>query len=61
MLCRTWRYGKIKRYFTKIMSLPLNQVGEEEGNFTCDINNYKGVNKCDELLEEEILRCSKVS
>ena len=28
---------KSKRCFTKIMSLPLNQEGEEEGNFTSEI------------------------
>ena len=29
---------KSKRCFTKIMSMPLNQESEEEGNFTSEIN-----------------------
>ena len=37
---------KSKRCFTKIMSLPLNQVGEEEGSFTSERNNYKGGERC---------------
>ena len=42
--------------FTKIMSLTLNKVGEEEGNFTSEINNCKGDEICGDLLEEELLR-----
>ena len=34
---------KIKQCFIKIMSLPSNQVGKEEGNFTSERNNFKGV------------------
>ena len=41
------------------MSLPLNKVGEEEGNFTSEINNCKGDEICGDLLEEELLRRSK--
>ena len=48
-----------KRYFTKIMSLPLNQLGEEEGNFTSERNNWKGGERCGELLTEKLLRLSK--
>ena len=38
------------------MSLPLNQVGEEEGNFDSERNNFKGGDKCIEFLEEGVLR-----
>ena len=53
--------GEGKRCFTKIMSLPLNQVGEEEGDFTSDINHCKGGERCDDLLEEGILLQNKAS
>ena len=43
---------KSKRCFTKMMSLPLNKVGEEEGNFTSDRNNWKGGERCGALIEE---------
>ena len=43
------------------MSLLLNKVGEEEGNFTSEVNNYKGGEICGDLLEEEILCCIKAS
>ena len=43
------------------MSLPLNQVGEEEGKFASEINNYKGFQRCGDLLEYNILRCSKAA
>ena len=29
---------QIKRCFIKMMSLPLNKTGKEEGNFTSEIN-----------------------
>ena len=38
------------------MPLTSNRVGEEEGNFTSERNNFKGCERCDELLEEELLR-----
>ena len=41
------------------MSLPLNQVGKEEGNFTSEINNFKGGERCGDLLEEGLLSFSK--
>ena len=47
---------KSKRCFTKRMSLPLNEVGEEEGNFTSEINNCKGGERCGDILEGELLR-----
>ena len=50
---------KIKQCFIKIMSLPSNQVGKEEGNFTSERNNFKGGGRCCELLEDDILRRSK--
>ena len=50
---------KIKRCFTKIISLPLNQLGKEEGNFTSERNNFKGGGICVDLLGDEILRISK--
>ena len=37
------------------MSLPLNEVGEEEGKFTSERNNCKGGENCGYLLEYEIL------
>ena len=43
------------------MSLPLNQVGKEEVNFTSERNNCKGGSRCGELLEEELFCCSKSS
>ena len=52
---------KNKRYFSKIMSLPLNQVDEVERNFNSDRNNYKGVERCGDLLGEEILSLSKAA
>ena len=50
----------MKRCFTKIMSLPLNQLGEEELNVTSERNNCKGFDRCGDLLEENLLRNSKV-
>ena len=41
------------------MSLPLDKVGEEEGNLASDRNNFKGGERCGDVLGEEILRCSK--
>ena len=41
------------------MSLPLNQEGKKEGNFTSEINNFKGGERCVDLLEEEIIHRSK--
>ena len=46
---------KCKQCFTKIMSLPLNQVGEEEVKFTSERNNCKGGERCGDLLEEVLL------
>ena len=43
------------------MSLPLNQVGEEEGNFFSDVNNCKVSDICGNIFEEDILRCSKAA
>ena len=43
------------------MSLPLNKVGKEEGNFTSERNNCKGGERCGGLLEEELLSISKDS
>ena len=43
--------GEGKRCFTKIMSLPLNQVGEAEINFISERNNFKGGEICGDLLE----------
>ena len=40
------------------MSLPMNQVGEEKGNFTSERNNCKGGERFGEILEKEILHCS---
>ena len=40
-----------QRCFTKIMSLPLNQVGEEEGNFFSDVNNCKVSDICGTSLK----------
>ena len=45
---------KSKRCFIKLMSLPLNNPGKEEGNFTSEINIYKGGGRCGDILEEEI-------
>ena len=53
--------GESKRGFTKIMFLPLNQVGEEEGNFTSEINNFKGGEICFDLLKDELLRRNKAN
>ena len=53
--------GKSKRCFTKIMSLTLNKVGEKEGNFTPERNNFRGGERCCDLYEEELSRCSKAS
>ena len=50
---------KSKRSFTKIISLPLNKLGEEEVNFTSERNICKGGDKYDDLLEQELLRRSK--
>ena len=41
------------------MSLPLNQVGEEKGNFTSERNNCKVGGICVNLLEDDILGHSK--
>ena len=43
------------------MSLPLNQLGKEELNFTSERNTFKVGTRCGDLLEEELLRCSKAS
>ena len=43
------------------MSLPLNKVGKEEGNFTSEKNYCKDGNRYVDLLEQEILRHSKAS
>ena len=43
------------------MSLSLNQVGEKEGNFTSERNNSKGGERCGDILEDELLCCSKAS
>ena len=59
ILCRTWRCGKSKRCFTKIMSLPLNQVGEGEGNSTSERNNWKWCEIYGDLLEEYLFHHSK--
>ena len=48
-----------KRCFTKTVSLPLNQVGKEEGKFASEINSCKGSERCGDLLEEELVRRSK--
>ena len=50
---------KSKRCFTKIMSLLLNQVGEEEESLTSERNNCKGGERCGELIEDELLCQSK--
>ena len=42
-----------------MISLPLNQVGEEEGNFTSERNNCKVGGICVNLLEDDILGHSK--
>ena len=47
-----WRCGNIMQCFTIILSLHLNQGGEKEVNFTSEINNCKGVERCCGLLEE---------
>ena len=52
---------KSKRCFTKIIPLPFNQVGEEEGGFISERNNFKGIDRCGDLLEEEILSRGKAS
>ena len=41
---------KSKRYFTKIMSMPLNKVGKEGGNFTSERKNFKGGERCGDIL-----------
>ena len=41
------------------MPLPLNQVGEEEGDFTSERNNQKRSDICGELHEHKILILSK--
>ena len=43
------------------MSLPLNKLVQEEGNFTSERNNCKGGERCGDLLEEELLRRSKAA
>ena len=54
MLCPTWRCVKSKRWFTKIVPLPLDQVGEKEGNYTSERNNFNGGEICGDLVEEEL-------
>ena len=39
----------------------MNQVGEEERNFTSERNNYKGGDIYGDILEEEISRRSKAA
>ena len=41
------------------MPLPLDQVGEKEGNYTSERNNFNEGEICGDLVEEEILRHSK--
>ena len=38
------------------MSLPLNKVVKEEGNVTSERNNCKEVERCGDILEEDLLR-----
>ena len=41
------------------MSPNFNEIGKEEGNVTSERNNSKGEDRCDDILEEELLRRSK--
>ena len=43
------------------MSLPMNQVGAEEGNFTSEKNNCKGGEICGDLLEDDVIHHSKAA